>query len=174
MACYGASPVAQQWRICLKMQKTQVQSLGQEDPLEEEMATRFSILDRVISWTEEPGWLQFMSLQRAGHDWSNWAYTYMACYEAGLQGILSQVDVETWFGRGKATWSMITFMALLSQAECSVGEARRIIKRLIYVESIAIWSMSSFESLMALVHLITQPFAWFESLEIWHGTVEPC
>ena len=55
MACYGASPVAQQWRICLQMQEAQVQSLGQEDPLEEEMATHFSILDSIISWTEEPG-----------------------------------------------------------------------------------------------------------------------
>ena len=73
--------------------------------------------------------------------------------------------METWFGRGMATWSMIISMALISQEECSVGEARRIIKHLIYVESIAIWSVSSFESLMALVHLITQPFAWFEPLE---------
>ena len=36
-------------------QKTQVQSLGQEDPLEEEMATRSSILTLKILWTEEPG-----------------------------------------------------------------------------------------------------------------------
>ena len=162
MACYRASPVTQQWRICLQMQEVQIQPLGKEDPLEEEMATHSSILDGIISLTEEPGGLQSMSLQRVGHDWSNWGCTYMACYGAGLQGILLRVDMETWFGRGKATWSMITSMALISQAECSVGEARRIIKHLIYVESIAIWSMSSFESLMALVHPITQPFAWFE------------
>ena len=37
------------------MQKTQVQSLGREDPLEEEMATHSSILAWEISWTEEPG-----------------------------------------------------------------------------------------------------------------------
>ena len=37
--------------------ETQVQSLGQEDPLEEEMATPFSILAWRISWTEEPGGL---------------------------------------------------------------------------------------------------------------------
>ena len=40
------------------VQEMQVQSLGQEDPLEEEMATHFSILARKISWTEEPGGLQ--------------------------------------------------------------------------------------------------------------------
>ena len=42
----------------LAMQETQVRSLGQEDPLEEEMATRSSILAWRIPWTEEPGGLQ--------------------------------------------------------------------------------------------------------------------
>ena len=40
------------------MQETQAQSLGQEDPLEEEIATHSSILARRILWTEEPGGLQ--------------------------------------------------------------------------------------------------------------------
>ena len=44
-----------------------VQSLGSEDPLEKEMATHSSILAWRISWTEEPGGLQSMGLQRAGH-----------------------------------------------------------------------------------------------------------
>ena len=42
------------------MQETQVQFLGQEDPLEKEMATQSSILAFRISWTEEPGRLQSM------------------------------------------------------------------------------------------------------------------
>ena len=45
-----------------------VQSLGWEDPLEEEMAVHSSILAGRISWTEEPGRLQSMGLQRAEHD----------------------------------------------------------------------------------------------------------
>ena len=45
------------------MQETQVQSLGQEDPLEEEMATHSSILVWKIPWTEEPGRLQSMGSQ---------------------------------------------------------------------------------------------------------------
>ena len=45
------------------MQETQVRSLGQEDPLEEGMATRSSILVWRIPWTEEPGGLQSMELQ---------------------------------------------------------------------------------------------------------------
>ena len=44
------------------------QSLGWEDPLEEGMATHSSILAWRIAWTEEPGGLQSMGLQRVGHD----------------------------------------------------------------------------------------------------------
>ena len=58
-------------RICLPVQErqeTRVCSLGQEDPLKEEMATCSSILAWEISWTEEPGGLQSMGPQRVGHD----------------------------------------------------------------------------------------------------------
>ena len=72
------------------VQGTQIQSLGREDPLEEEMATHCTILVWEIPWTEEPGGLQsigsqrvghrpgvlwFMGSQRVGHDWAtelNW------------------------------------------------------------------------------------------------------
>ena len=50
------------------MQKTRVQSLGQEDPLEKEMATHSSTLAWKIPWMEERGRLQSMGLQRVGHD----------------------------------------------------------------------------------------------------------
>ena len=50
------------------MQETQVGSLGQEDHLEKRMATHSSILAWRIPWTEEPGGLQSMRLQRTGHD----------------------------------------------------------------------------------------------------------
>ena len=46
------------------MQETPVQSLGQEDLLEKEMATHSCILAWEIPWTEEPGGLQFMGLQK--------------------------------------------------------------------------------------------------------------
>ena len=52
------------------VQEIQVRSLGQEDPLEKEMATHSSILAREIPWTEEPGGLQSMGSQRVGHDWA--------------------------------------------------------------------------------------------------------
>ena len=49
-------------------QDMQVPYLGQEDPLEEEMAIYSSILARRIPWTKEPGRLQSMRSQRVGHD----------------------------------------------------------------------------------------------------------
>ena len=50
------------------MQEMQARSLGQEDPLEEGMATHSSILAWRIPWTEEPGGLQSVGLQRLRHD----------------------------------------------------------------------------------------------------------
>ena len=50
------------------MRETQVRSLDQQDPLEKEMATHSSILAWRIPWTEEPGGLQSMGLQRVRHE----------------------------------------------------------------------------------------------------------
>ena len=50
---------------CLPMQAMQVQSLGQEDPLEKEMATHFIILAWEIPWIEDPGGLQSIVSQKS-------------------------------------------------------------------------------------------------------------
>ena len=50
------------------MQESRVRSLGRGDPLEKGMVTHSSIFAWRIPWTEEPGGLQFMASQRAGHD----------------------------------------------------------------------------------------------------------
>jgi len=50
------------------MQETWVQSLRREDPLEKDMATLSSVLGWRIPWTEEPGGLQSIGLQRCRHD----------------------------------------------------------------------------------------------------------
>ena len=71
-----ASLVAQTVTNLPAMQETQVQSLGQEDSLEKGMATHSSILDWRIPWTEEPGRLQSMGLQRVGHDWAINTHTH--------------------------------------------------------------------------------------------------
>ena len=55
------------------MQETQFWPVGQEDPLEEGMATHSSILTWRIPRTEDPGSLQSIALQKVGHDWSDLA-----------------------------------------------------------------------------------------------------
>ena len=62
------SLVAQMVKNLPAMQETRVQSLGREDPLDKGMATHSIILSWRIPWTEEPGGLQSMQLQRVGHD----------------------------------------------------------------------------------------------------------
>ena len=49
--------------------ETWIQSLGQEDPLEEGMATHFSIVAWKIPWTVEPGGLQSIGFQRVRYNW---------------------------------------------------------------------------------------------------------
>ena len=64
---HWASPVAQTVKSLPAKQETRVQCLGQEGPLEKRMATDSSILAWRIPWTEEPGGLQSIGLQTAGH-----------------------------------------------------------------------------------------------------------
>ena len=68
-----ASLVAQMVKNLPAVLETQVQSLGQEDPLKKGMATHSSILAWRIPWTEDPGWLQSMRLQRV--TWLNSQHT---------------------------------------------------------------------------------------------------
>ena len=63
-----ASLVAQMVKNLPAVQETWVQSLGWEDPLEKEMATRSSILAWRIPWTKKLGGLQSMRLQTVRHD----------------------------------------------------------------------------------------------------------
>ena len=69
-SCYmdRASLAAQMVKRLPAMWETWVQFLGQEDPLEKEMAIHSSTLAWKIPWTEEPDRLQSMGLQRVGHD----------------------------------------------------------------------------------------------------------
>ena len=57
-----------------------VQSLGQEEPLKEGMATHSSVLAWRIPWTEEPGGLQSMGLHKVGHNGSDLAHTHTPCF----------------------------------------------------------------------------------------------
>ena len=62
------SAVAQTVKCLPAMRETWIQSLGQEDPLEKEMASPSSILASRTPWTAEPGGLQSMGSQRVRHD----------------------------------------------------------------------------------------------------------
>ena len=81
------------------MQETPVQSPGREDPLEKEMATRFSILAWRIPWTEEPGGLQSVGSQRVSPDWVTNTFTFTFEY------------LGVWIG-----WAII-FMIMLHDME---------------------------------------------------------
>ena len=66
------------------MQETQVQYLGQEDPLEEGTATHSSTLAWRILWAEEPSGLQSVGLERVGHNWSDLAHTLSYSLQKGI------------------------------------------------------------------------------------------
>ena len=70
MSRIWASLVAQWIKNLPEMQETWVQFLGQEDSMENGMATHSSILAWRIPWTEEPGGLYSMQLQRVRQDWT--------------------------------------------------------------------------------------------------------
>ena len=65
---YLGFPGGSDGKALLKVWETRVESLGQEDPLEKEMAAHSSTLAWKIPWTEEPGRLQSMGSQRVGQD----------------------------------------------------------------------------------------------------------
>ena len=62
------SRIGENVNIYERVKKTRVQSLGQKDPLEEEMATHSNSLAWRIPWTEEPGGLQSIGPQRVRHN----------------------------------------------------------------------------------------------------------
>ena len=68
--------VAQMVKNLPTMQKTQVWSLGQKDPLKKGIETHSSIFPWRISWTKELSGLQSMRLQRVGHNWATNTFTF--------------------------------------------------------------------------------------------------
>ena len=74
------------------MRETQVQSLGWEDPLEKKMATQSSSLAWRLSWTEEPGRLQYMGSQRVGHDWVTSLHFWMKYLMHAISNFLEEIS----------------------------------------------------------------------------------
>ena len=78
------------------MQETRVRSLGGEDPLEKEMATHSSTLAWKIPWTEVPGRLQSMGLQRVRHDWvTSLSFSLVPLYILG-SFVKNKVPIGSW------------------------------------------------------------------------------
>ena len=73
---HRTSLVAQMVKNLPAVQETKVRSLGQEDPLEKEMATHSSILAWRVPWAEEPDGLQSMGSQRVGHNWATSTFPF--------------------------------------------------------------------------------------------------
>ena len=73
-----------------ELQETKVRSLGQEDPLEEEMATHSSILVWRIPWTQEPSGLQSMGLQRVRCDLET-KHAYMIDFSSVAMKVLDSI-----------------------------------------------------------------------------------
>ena len=89
----GASLVVQMVKPLPAVWETWVQSLGREDPLEEEMAPHSSTLAWKIPWTEEPGRLRSMGSQRVGHDWAT--SLHLDSVGEGEVGMTWETSIET-------------------------------------------------------------------------------
>ena len=94
---WGAFLVAQMVKNLPAVQETWVQCLGWEDPPEEGMATNSSILAWRIPWTEEPGGLWFMELQRVRHNWVTKHSTSQLEQWTSLEPPYSQGRQEGWW-----------------------------------------------------------------------------
>ena len=83
---FGVYPDDSQGKNLPALQETWVWSLGREDPLEKIMATHSSILAWRIPWTEEPGDLQSVALQRVRHHWAANTFTsFLLLYYSAVE-----------------------------------------------------------------------------------------
>ena len=92
-----ASLIAQMIKNPPAMPQTWVQSLGQEDLLEEKMATHCSIAAWRIPWTEEPGRLQSMRSQRVEHDWAINTFTFIQVPSNSSNSLGRLSPVKAWW-----------------------------------------------------------------------------
>ena len=128
--------------------ETKVQSLGQEDPLEEGKATHCDILAWKIPWTEEPGGLHFIRSQRVGH---SWAYTAAETQSDTAIRIKTKESERLWLKSRKYTikkissslWIFIFFFK------------RMVLKDKIYVEPLRAWYVLHLHILAIFIHMLS-------------------
>ena len=114
------SPLAQIVENLPAMQDTWVWSLGQEKPMEKGMVTLSSILAWRIPQTEEPGGLQFMGLQRVGHDWATSIFTFFHPHQVQLVWTFLLLCCPQHVA--STLWSKMAAVALLSHLYSSQKE----------------------------------------------------
>ena len=95
----GASLVAQRLKCLPAMQETWVRSLGQEDPLEKEMATHFSILAWRIPWTEEPWWATVHGVAKSQTRLSNFTHSLNQKMVGNLRGKTATKESPLWMSK---------------------------------------------------------------------------
>ena len=97
------------------MQETQFPSLGWEDPLEKEMATDSRILAWEIPWTEEPGRLQSMRLQKSWIWLSDWTTTILFFIIKDHSGCCVETGLWDWWNLGNSEGSSVAKMPWILQ-----------------------------------------------------------
>ena len=103
-----------------EMQETWVPSQGQKGPLEETMATHSSIVAWRILWTEEPGRLWSIGLQRVGQDWSNLAFTHDFIVVFWMLFLFCSHQIsEVQEPLGDIPWHLATFFK--KRESCNIG-----------------------------------------------------
>ena len=127
-----------------KRHETNIQSLGQEDPLEEGMMTHCSILAWRIPWTEEHGGLQPMRSHRVGHNWSNLAWQGIYKW-SGKHTFTPVINTHTWFSNKSSfpskdklylPWGLLSFFRKLIHLTNGLVE---IFLLYLYFKIIIIW-----------------------------------
>ena len=137
------------------MQETRVWSLGQEDPLEKEMATHSSTLAWKIPLMEEPGRLQSMGSQRVGHDWATSLLSLSFFY-------IRRPNLVPWFSQ--FFWKLWAFcLSFMNEVSGEGGQRRNQIKtELLWMKGSGSWNPGSWH---ATCSSISQEVPW--NLEPW-------
>ena len=145
--CLLCALVAQTVKSLPAVRETCVRSLGQEDPLEKEMATHSSILSWRIPWTKEPDRLQSIELQRVGHDFT-FTFTLVCRIVCVCLKLILSIHTLTFFGFlgnsytlempvEKSNWSC----TIITKLEY-LGKSARNVLNLLFFSSIQwLWSL---------------------------------
>ena len=118
LCIYVLALVAQMVKRLPTVRDTRIRSLGQEDPLEKEMATLSNTLAWKIPWTKECGRLQSMGSQRVGHDWAT-SHTFIHVLAHGLHNSPSRCLLNLLIFQDLAPlWSVLSLTHLQRNINC--------------------------------------------------------